>query len=82
MILKIYKRETMDNLNETINIRVSAFEKNRLRWLADKYADGNLSLYMVFSSLNIDRSNIRPEHLKDSRRNKARALKPHDPDSL
>tara|TARA_B100000809_G_scaffold258582_2_gene302027 strand:+ start:1201 stop:1416 length:216 start_codon:yes stop_codon:yes gene_type:complete len=62
----------MENLNEHINIRVSDQEKNRLKWLADKYANGNLSLWMVYASLNLDREFIKPEVLNESKRNRAR----------
>ena len=48
----------MENLNEYLHIRVSTFEKNRLKWLADHYAGGNLSLWIIYASLNIDRSQI------------------------
>ena len=53
----------MENLNEYIHIRVSRYEKNRLKWLADKYADGNVSLWMIYASLNVNREFIKPEDL-------------------
>tara|TARA_B100000749_G_C18401539_1_gene454981 strand:- start:349 stop:549 length:201 start_codon:yes stop_codon:yes gene_type:complete len=65
----------MENLNEYIHIRVSSYEKNRLKWLAKKYADGNLSLWIIYASLNINREFIKPEILKESKRNRARGPK-------
>ena len=52
-------------LTEFIQIRVSEFEKNRLQWLADKYANGNLSLYVIYHGMNAPRKEINPEHLKE-----------------
>lgn len=52
-------------LTEHIHIRVSEFEKNRLQWLADKYANGNLSLYMIYHAMNAPRKEIDPENLKE-----------------
>ena len=65
----------MENLNEYIHIRVSSYEKNRLKWLAKKYADGNLSLWIIYASLNINREFIKPEILKESKRNRVRGPK-------
>jgi hypothetical protein len=65
----------MENLNEYIHIRVSTFEKNRLKWLADKYADGNVSLWMIYASLNMRREFIKPEDLKESKRKRVRGRK-------
>ena len=62
----------MENLNEYLHIRVSTFEKNRLKLLADHYAGGNLSLWIIYASLNIDRSNIEPHHLFESKRNRSK----------
>ena len=66
------KGAMMENLNDYIHIRVSTFEKNRLKWLADNYAGGNLSLWIVYASLNIDRSQIKPHHLYESKRNRSK----------
>ena len=65
----------MENLNEYIHIRVSKYEKNRLKWLADKYADGNVSLWMIYASLNVNREFIKPEDLKESKRKRVRGRK-------
>ena len=65
----------MENLNEYIHIRVSSYEKNRLKWLANKYADGNVSLWMIYASLNVNREFIKPEDLKESKRKRVRGRK-------
>ena len=52
-------------LTEKIEIRVSEFEKNRLKWLANKYANGNVSLYLIYHGMNAPRKDINPEHLKE-----------------
>ena len=62
----------MENLNEYLHIRVSTFEKNRLKWLADHYAGGNLSLWIIYASLNIDRGEIEPHNLLESKRNRSK----------
>jgi hypothetical protein len=63
----------MDGLNNYIQIRVSVYEKHRLKWLAKKYADGNLSLYLIYAALNIDRKRIKPNDIKDSKRNRLKS---------
>lgn len=52
-------------LTEKIEIRVSEFEKNRLKWLANKYANGNVSLYLIYHGMNAVRKNINPSHLSE-----------------
>ena len=52
-------------LTEKIEIRVSEFEKNRLKWLANKYANGNVSLYLIYHGMNAPRKEIDPDHLKE-----------------
>jgi len=69
------KGRAMENLTEYIHIRVSNFEKNRIKWLAEKYADGNVSLWMIYASLNMQREFIKPEILKESKRNRVRGRK-------
>ena len=70
----------MENLTEQIHIRVSRHEKNRLKWLANKYADGNISLWMIYASLNMNREFIKPKDLKESKRKRVRGRKsaPHN----
>ena len=69
------KGYAVENLNEYIHIRVSIYEKNRLKWLANKYADGNVSLWMIYASLNMRREFIKPEDLKESKRKRVRGRK-------
>jgi hypothetical protein len=59
-------------LTERIDIRVSPFEKNRLQWLADKYANGNLSLFIMYNCLSPSNQKIDPSMIKhfSKRRNK------------
>lgn len=45
-------------LTEYIHIRVSEFEKNRIKFLADKYANGNISLFLIYHGINAIRKNI------------------------
>jgi len=52
-------------LTEKIEIRVSEFEKNRLKWLAQKYAGGNVSLYMIYHAMNAERKEISPENISE-----------------
>jgi len=52
-------------LTEKIEIRVSEFEKNRIKWLAQKYANGNVSLYLIYHGMNAPRKEISPESLKE-----------------
>ena len=60
-------------LTEFIQIRVSEFEKNRIKWLSQKYAGGNISLYLVWSAMNANRIEIKPEILSDySKRRKVK----------
>ncbi len=55
----------MTNKTSTkFQIRLTEFEKNRLKWLADMYAEGNISLYIIYAALNIDRKKIKPNDLK------------------
>ena len=70
----------MEKLNEYIHIRVSTYEKNRIKWLANRFAGGNISLWMVYASLNLNREFINPEVLKESKRKRVRGRKaaPHN----
>lgn len=63
-------------LIKKIEIRVSEFEKNRLQWLADKYANGNVSLYLIYHGMNAPRKEIDPKNLLEySKRRKKGAIK-------
>ena len=45
-------------------------EKSRIRWLADRYANGNLSLWVIRSALEMPRKKIKETELDLSRRYK------------
>lgn len=59
-------------LTEKIEIRVSPFEKNRIKWLAEKYAKGNVSLFLIYHGINAIRKEIDIDDLKEySKRRKS-----------
>jgi len=59
-----------EKANSRIHLAATKIEKKKLKQLADKYASGNLSLYLVFCGLhfgaqvNIEQMQSR-RHLKD-----------------
>lgn len=53
-------------LSERIEIRVSPYEKNFIQGLANLYADGNLSLYLVYSAFNSERKILNEDDLPES----------------
>lgn len=59
---------TKPKLTKTIKVRVSDFEFNRIKELARKYANGNMSLWMVYNSINTDRKYLKYNNLKKSNR--------------
>lgn len=48
-------KKIKDNLNEVIQVRVTTYEKNRLKFLAKFYKYKNLSRFMVSSAFNFPR---------------------------
>jgi hypothetical protein len=48
-------------LNEVLQVRLSTQEKNRIRGLADLYANGNISLWIVHAGLNAPREFLMPK---------------------
>jgi hypothetical protein len=46
---------TMDKKTEIIHLRVTLYEKNRMKHLAEMYAGGDLSLWMRWAGLNAER---------------------------
>lgn len=62
-------------LTEKIEIRVSEFEKNRIKWLAKKYAGGNVSLYMIFHAIHAIRKEIKIDDLKEYSKRRKKAPK-------
>ena len=59
---------TKRKLNEKIEIRVSLYEKNKIKYLADLFANGNLSLWVTYAALNAPRINVKPDDLEESSR--------------
>jgi hypothetical protein len=44
-----------------IQIRTTEFEKNRIKILADKYAGGNISAWILYGALNAPRKFLKKE---------------------
>ena len=61
-------------LTEKIEIRVSEFEKNRIKWLAKQYAGGNVSLYLIFHGIYSERREINIEDLKEYSKRRKKPL--------
>ena len=57
-----------DNLDEVITVRVSTYEKNKLRMLADMYAGGNISLWVVRCALDAPRKMLDDDSISSSKR--------------
>lgn len=62
------------NLDYFLKIRVSRLEKERIKFLADKFAGGNMSLWITYCALNAPRKKIKPEEIEETKR-KAPALR-------
>lgn len=56
------------NLSYKIEIRVSQIEKERIRFLADQFAGGNMSLWIVYCALNAPREMINPDKIEETKR--------------
>lgn len=57
-----------EKLTRQIHIRVSEYEKNFIQGLADLYANGNVSLFAVYSMLHVERKMLGENDLNDSNR--------------
>jgi len=55
-------------LSEVITIRVAPYEKNFIQGLADLYAKGNVSLYLIYAAFNSERKFLEENDLPESRR--------------
>lgn len=55
-------------MTEVIQVRLSYYEKNFIQGLADLYAQGNVSLFMVYSAFNSDRKMLSEDDLRESNR--------------
>jgi uncharacterized protein (DUF1778 family) len=62
------KKPDKDKLTERIELRVSPYEKARLQGFADLYARGNLSLFLVYTALNVNRKFLEENDLLSSNR--------------
>jgi len=59
-----------EKLNTTLQIRLTTKEKNQIKMLAGLYAGGNISLWIIYSSLSVDPKFLRNNEIKLSKRNK------------
>lgn len=48
-----------------IQIRTTEFEKNRIKLLADKYAGGNISAWVIHGAMNAPRRFLKRKRLSD-----------------
>lgn len=65
---KTRPREAKPKLTEKVLLRLSTWEKNRLQGLADTFAGGNLSLWLVYGGLHVTRKHLEEEDLWESSR--------------
>lgn len=59
---------TKKKLTERLEIRVSPYEKNFIKGLADLYAQGNVSLFLVYAAFNSERKFLNKDDLNESQR--------------
>lgn len=57
----------VNKLLKRIEIRCSEREKNRIKWLAGKYCNGNVSQYLIYAALHIPPEEIDIRKLKNFR---------------
>ena len=50
---------TKTNLDNKIESRCTKFEKAKIRFLAKKYANGNMSLLLIYSAMNVPQENLK-----------------------
>ena len=62
-------------LTERINIRLSPYEKNFIQGLSRLYADGNISLFLVYAAFNCERKVLDETDLVESKRKKRKGRK-------
>lgn len=55
-------------LSKKIELRCSDYEKIRIKWLADKYAGGNISLWLIYAAINAPRKKIDQSDIRHSTR--------------
>lgn len=61
-------KKEKDKLTEQLNIRLSSYEKNFIKGLAKMYANGNVSLFLVYAAFNSDRKFLNEDDLLESKR--------------
>ena len=49
------KKNPPQKKTKWIQLRVTEFEKNRIKWLAKQYAGGDMTRWILNAALNIDR---------------------------
>lgn len=80
MYIEINKEygQNMDKakLTERIEIRVSPYEKNFIKGLAGIYANGNMSLFLVYAALNTKRKYLKGDELIKSKRKRGKTPLP------
>jgi len=59
---------TKQKLSERVEIRLSPYEKNFIKGLANLYAGGNISLFLVYAAFNSDRKMLGENDLRESNR--------------
>lgn len=57
-----------EKLTEVLQIRLSPYEKNFIRGLANLYAGGNISLFLVYAAFNCVRKELEEDDLVESNR--------------
>lgn len=50
---------TKTNLDQKIEARCTKFEKSKIKFLAKIYAKGNMSLFVIYSALNMPKENLK-----------------------
>ena len=59
----------MDKKLSVIHFRLTEYEKNRIRGLADLYADGDMSIWLRWAALNAERMVlVKPKRKTPARR--------------
>lgn len=57
-----------EKLTKRLNVRLSPYESNFIKGLADLYAGGNISLFIVYAAFNCERRMLREDDLIESKR--------------
>ena len=65
-----------NKLTEIITIRVSPYEKNFVKGLAKLYAQGNMSLFLIYAAFNSERKFLKEDDLKESKRSTRKGRNP------